>query len=397
MLQPIQIDPRTGLPIVPKPFQPFLAGMMDPTPMAQQAGPLGGAPAPASSPMPMAGATPPMPAGPLAQPPAQPEQPSPIAAMLQQQAMAAPEGQPEGGGGLGGFFGSDAALGLAAGILEGGSDGQAIGRGFRYAQQARAGDRKSRAEQAKADAEARQSKQAANSTAAFFDKAGRADLAELARSGMAKDAIDIWQSEKGGVKVDARQMGTVPPGYRAEYDAEGRVTQLVPIPGGPAATEAEAAAAKVQTQKDQSKVYADVVTEDIDRTIDVVTNDPFWTTGLAGQTLSGVGGTKAHNVAQLTNTIKANIGFDRLQQMRQNSPTGGALGPVSDFENQLLQATIGALAQSQTSDQLVYNLGRVKEIYRKIVNEGIKPGDPITKQGDGWKDMGGGVRVRQLP
>ena len=54
------------------------------------------------------------------------------------------------------------------------------------------------------------------------------------------------------------------------------------------------------------------------------------------------------------------------------SPTGAALGPVSDFENRLLQATIGNLEQSQNKEQLLYNLERVLDIYTKIITVGIK-------------------------
>lgn len=191
MLQPIQIDPRTGLPIVPRPAQPFLSPeLMSPTPMAQQPGQLGGAPAPQSAPGPLAGGMEPRPFGPLTQqPPTAPEQPSPIAAMLQQQAMAAPEGQSQGGGGMGGFFGSDAALGLAAGILEGGTDGQALGRGFRYAMQSRAGERGEKKALAAQEAKERKAQESLNRTADYFRKMGRDDLAEQVLVGGANDAF----------------------------------------------------------------------------------------------------------------------------------------------------------------------------------------------------------------
>ena len=53
-----------------------------------------------------------------------------------------------------------------------------------------------------------------------------------------------------------KQMGTVPPGYKAEYDAQGNVTSLTPIPGGPAA-----AKDVEKTQKDQRafEVYEQAV------------------------------------------------------------------------------------------------------------------------------------------
>jgi len=94
----------------------------------------------------------------------------------------------------------------------------------------------------------------------------------------------------------------------------------------------------------------------------------FTTTGFIGQLTKGVGGTPAHNLSNTLNTIKANIGFDKLQEMRANSPTGGALGQVSEMENQLLQQVWSSVEQSQTEEQLKENLERV----RKQVKESWK-------------------------
>jgi hypothetical protein len=103
-------------------------------------------------------------------------------------------------------------------------------------------------------------------------------------------------------------------------------------------------------------------------------------TGLAGKSLSMIPGTKAYDLSEQLNTIKANLGFDKLQQMRDNSPTGGALGPVSDFENKLLQSTIASLEQGQSREEFKKSLDIVERVYNKIVNEGIKEGDPIVDE-----------------
>ena len=54
--------------------------------------------------------------------------------------------------------------------------------------------------------------------------------------------------------------------------------------------------------------------------------------------------------------------------MRANSPTGGALGQVSDLENKLLQAVQGALDPLQ-SKQLVENLQNIKQLYAAVMEE----------------------------
>lgn len=171
----------------------------------------------------------------------------------------------------------------------------------------------------------------------------------------------------GATNVDARQMGTVPPGYRAEYDANGQVLQLVPIPGGPAAAEAEAARKAAEAGKTAQDRTANIVVQDIDRTLGIVKDNPNLTTGIGGMALSNVPGTDAFNASKLLNTVKANAGFDKLQAMRDASPTGGALGQVSEREIGFLQSTIGNLEQSQSAEQFTDNLKRVKNAYLDII------------------------------
>lgn len=60
-------------------------------------------------------------------------------------------------------------------------------------------------------------------------------------------------------------------------------------------------------------------------------------------------------------TIKANVGFDKLQNMRENSPTGGALGSVTEREIAFLQAVFGSLETAQTEQDLAYNLERLEQ------------------------------------
>lgn len=96
-------------------------------------------------------------------------------------------------------------------------------------------------------------------------------------------------------------------------------------------------------------------------TIDEALKNIDWTTaGFVGGMASNIQGTAAYDLGEMLNTIKANIGFDKLQAMRDASPTGGALGQVSEFENRLLQSVRGSLQQGQSPAQLKKNLERVK-------------------------------------
>jgi len=81
-----------------------------------------------------------------------------------------------------------------------------------------------------------------------------------------------------------------------------------------------------------------------------------WTVGYVGAKLMDVAGTPAHDLKQTLSTLQANAGFDRLQEMRDNSVTGGALGQVSEKELKLLVDAYEALAQSQSKEQFLEKL-----------------------------------------
>ena len=87
------------------------------------------------------------------------------------------------------------------------------------------------------------------------------------------------------------------------------------------------------------------------------------TTGLAGKGQSFVPGTDAYTLKERIATIKANLGFDRLQQMRDASPTGGALGQVAVQELQALQSSVASLDVGLPKKELDKNLGKIQAHY----------------------------------
>ncbi len=128
----------------------------------------------------------------------------------------------------------------------------------------------------------------------------------------------------------------------------------------------------------------------IDQTIDEAKAlvGPF-TVGY-GSMLDRLPATDARALKAKIDTIRANIGFDALQEMRQNSPTGGALGAVSDYEGQNLQGTLAKLDTGLDATSFLDNLERVRaarnqtlariaNAYQqdfKLATEGGKPAAP---------------------
>lgn len=181
------------------------------------------------------------------------------------------------------------------------------------------------------------------------------------------------------VKVDApKQFGTIPPGQRLVQNPDGSY-ELVDIPGGPTARAREKEAAAAIEGKTQQTAAADVVTQDINRIFKLMETATLPTTGAVGSLVSNVGGTAAGDISSLLTTVKANTAFERLGEMRKASPSGAALGAVSDKEMTLLAAVKGSLEQSQSQEQLRRNLARLHDVTLDIVH-GPGQGGPRISQ-----------------
>lgn len=85
------------------------------------------------------------------------------------------------------------------------------------------------------------------------------------------------------------------------------------------------------------------------------------TTGWTGSLTAQIAGTPAFDLKADVDTLLADAAFKTLQEMRDNSPTGGALGAVSERELALLQSAAQNLATSQSPEQFKRNLQAFKE------------------------------------
>lgn len=123
----------------------------------------------------------------------------------------------------------------------------------------------------------------------------------------------------------------------------------------------------------QALMYGQAALSAIERTEALVAAEKDWapwdnTTGIFGNLLKNFPATAANDVMANIKTIEAAVGFDRLQAMRDASPTGGALGQVSNIELDLLKSSLANLNQSQSKGAFLTNLAQVKQVYNDIVN-----------------------------
>ena len=109
---------------------------------------------------------------------------------------------------------------------------------------------------------------------------------------------------------------------------------------------------------------------------------PIW--GFGYDITKFVPQTNARELKNYVTTIQSNLAFDRLQKMRDESKTGGALGQVSNIELDLLKSSVASL--DPASNSFDSQLQKVKDQYRNFRNAllGIDPaGDSYQRLGDG--------------
>ena len=103
--------------------------------------------------------------------------------------------------------------------------------------------------------------------------------------------------------------------------------------------------------------------------------------------------TDAKTLETYTNTLKSNLAFDRLQQMRDRSETGGALGQVSNIELKLLESSVAQLDPG--AKNFKKQLATVRRQYENFKNAllSLPPNDPkyITMEGKLYYDRGNQV------
>ena len=194
---------------------------------------------------------------------------------------------------------------------------------------------------------------------------GHADPAALAqldsREALAAQKADdadrhmAIRTELAMARMDAEgraaDRNKAPAGYR--HTVEGN---LEAIPGGPA------------DQKQQGQFNADTAAmtssfASFDR-LAAETNKLLNHPGLKGITgvrgkLPNLPGGDAADAQALLDTIKSQVAFGVLQDMRNNSKTGGALGAVSDSEGKRLEANLAALDRAQSLDQFKASLQQI--------------------------------------
>ena len=150
-----------------------------------------------------------------------------------------------------------------------------------------------------------------------------------------------------------------------------QIGEIIPIPGSPADTAAKALAKKEKGRKAQIKRAGSTVIQDLQRALTIVQSNPL-ATGIPAELSQDfpIGGrqTPAGEAKALAESALSNVGLDVLQSMRENSPTGGALGQVPIQQQKRLEQVYGSLDMGQRTEVVEDNLKRVINIYMDIAH-----------------------------
>lgn len=157
-----------------------------------------------------------------------------------------------------------------------------------------------------------------------------------------------FRYQQGRDKTKDAEGTKPPPGYRWTQGGQG----LEAIPGGPHDT-----SAKDAQRAANALSRANIVVDTVDEALKRVNNR---TTGPFGAISGLMPGTPAYDLRGTVDTIKANLSFEALQAMREASPTGGALGSITERELHLLGSTIASLDANQRPELVRKNLLKVQ-------------------------------------
>lgn len=118
----------------------------------------------------------------------------------------------------------------------------------------------------------------------------------------------------------------------------------------------------------------------IDDMLNIVDNNPFWTTGFGGKIAGLFGGTDATVLAANETTIRSGLALDRLTKLKSD---GATLGAVSNQELKLLESAIAALDPFMGAAAYKKQLKVIQDKYISFVNnyyadnKGTSAGDKI--------------------
>jgi hypothetical protein len=203
-----------------------------------------------------------------------------------------------------------------------------------------------------------------------------------------KDALDMALSQtKSGTTVNVGPTGIdygKPPNNMAwRRDSAGNVMTdergapiAVPISGTELAEKLSAAEKAEEKAASAKEVAQTTVSRGVKDALAIMESkglsDILPEAGAIGKFLADyTWNQEARDLRRTLQSLQANTAFTRLQEMRDASKTGGALGNVSNVELELLMSSYGSLSQDLSPDRLRTNLKNIEKVMGKIEEDPV--------------------------
>lgn len=194
------------------------------------------------------------------------------------------------------------------------------------------------------------------------------------------------------ITVGGGRYGTIPQGYQLIEGPDG--ARMAPIPGGP-----EDTSKSDMAKAGQAEVASRTVTNASKRALEAAKDRQL---GGLGQGIIGAINpySDSAEVQRQVEVLKSNAKVENLNAMRAASPTGGALGSVTEKEGAMLADKSGALDPSSPNferDLLDYELTLLQVIHGPEVGARIFQQNHSDQQDTGgdWQTLPNGVRIRE--
>jgi hypothetical protein len=197
-----------------------------------------------------------------------------------------------------------------------------------------------------------------------------------------------WQTAQkraGATNVNvnnASEVGTIPQGFELFTDPETGARSMRPVTGGP--EDPTKFNEKKAANEAQKATVARQAIADIKGKLSQGGMFNLPEVGVVGSRLADMGlNQEAVDVKRKLETLQSVVSFDRLQQMREASPTGGALGAVSERELALLQSSMGALSNDMSEEELIKTLDFIDGVMSKFAAypQGAQAMQPTAQNG----------------
>lgn len=164
------------------------------------------------------------------------------------------------------------------------------------------------------------------------------------------------------------EVGAIPAGYElveGVNEAGETVLRMEPIAGGPAAIEQEQAA---EQEARKASTKGTMTSTILNAAKEARNLADAYSTGVGAAFLQNVPMTDARKVAGNVKVLQAQATIETLNAMRQESPTGGALGNVTERENAMLAAKAGLLDPLASAEDFKRQLDEYERTLLEIVH-----------------------------